>query len=720
MVEYIGFISEGEATNELLYCRDFTNAAWVKTNITAALDAEGLTGVANSASTLTATASNGTAFQSLTLSSAEFTTSFYVKRQTGTGTISISDDNGSTYTDITALINSTSFTRVQITNTQANPTVGFKIDTSGDEIIVDFGQVEEKPFATSPILTTATNATRSQDNAISDIAEQPWFNPAEGTLLINFKRTANIETASIAMQSDDGSNNNAIQIGQDTDGNDRQFYGRVVVGGVEQNKLTVVESGFNNRGKCALAYMDGDLAFCVNGGDVVTSSTGDLPTGITNIRIGKSFDESLYGSILSARYYNNRLSDSELQSLTLNEQTEIIIQDGVIVSDDANYSRASTATYYGSDGLIDYAIVDEQRVHYMQDGSGDFGLLLEGERENLLTYSSIASTGWTLTGSATRAAGVFDSPDGTANATELTVPAGLLQGIISTPTVSLSVEPVTYSFYLKHVSGTSTQMVVGSSTSAVWGAVDNFLILIDLSDGSVDDIGASIDEYNVEALPNDWYRLEITGTPDSAGSANCICNNGDGVNAGVFGVFGLQIEVGSFATSYIPTSGSTVTRSKDVANINNISIKDWFNSLKGTFYCDFKRYVNVQQITYAWQVDDTTANNRLYGGQTAAAFSRSTVAGITDGGVDEFLESIPTGDLNRRNKIAFAYEEDNSKFASNGLLSTTDTNCAIPNKLIDFKIGDTDTADSELYGVMRNLSYANRRLTDFELFFITL
>lgn len=720
MVEYIGFISEGEATNEVLHCRDFTNAAWVKTNVTAALDAEGLTGVASSASTLTATGANGTALQSLTLSSAEFTTSFYVKRETGTGTISITDDNGSTYTDITNLINDSEFTRVQITNTQANPTVGFKIDTSGDEIIVDFGQVEENPFATSPILTGASNATRSQDDAVSTVTEQPWFNPAEGTLLINFKRTPNIETASIAMQLDDGSNNNAIQIGQDTDANERQLYGRTVVDGVEQNKLAVVESGFNNRGKCALAYMDGDLAFCVNGGEVLTSTTGDIPSGITSVRVGKSFDESLYGSILSSRYYNNRLSDSELQSLTLNEQTEIIVQDGVIVSDDVEYSRASTATYYGSDGLIDYAAIDEQRVHYFQDGSSDFGLLLEGERENLLTYSSIASTGWVLTSGATRAAGAFDSPDGTTNATELTVPAGFLAGVVTVPTVALSVELVTYSFYLKHVSGTSTTMTVGSSTSAVWGAIDSFLLLIDLSDGSVSSVGSSIDKYNVESLPNDWYRLEITGTPDSAGNANCIVNNGDGSNAGVFGVFGLQIEVGGFATSYIPTSGSTVTRSKDVAVINDISIKDWFSSLKGSFYCDFKRYVNVEIPTYAWQVDDDSTSNRIYGGQTGSGFSRVTVAGVVLGGVDEVLQSLTTLDTNVRNKIAFAYEEDNSKFASNGLLSSTDTNCLIPNKLTEFKIGDSTLVDAELYGIMRNLSYANRRLTDFELFFITL
>ena len=79
------------------YNRDLTNAAWSATNITAVKDATGIDGKANSASTLTADANNGTIFYPLTLTSLERTAQYWVRRKTGSGTVEITDDGGSTY-----------------------------------------------------------------------------------------------------------------------------------------------------------------------------------------------------------------------------------------------------------------------------------------------------------------------------------------------------------------------------------------------------------------------------------------------------------------------------------------------------------------------------------------------------------------------------------------------------------------------------------------------
>lgn len=168
--EQNGFLAEGSSTNEALHSRDFTNAVHVKTNITAAKDAIGADGVANAASTLTATAANGTVFQTITKASAENTYSIDVRRKTGSGVIEISDDGGTGFTDITASINSTTYTRFQITTTQANPSIGFRIVTSGDEIEVDYEGLEALPFATSRIEVTTTPVTRAEDNLIIDPA----------------------------------------------------------------------------------------------------------------------------------------------------------------------------------------------------------------------------------------------------------------------------------------------------------------------------------------------------------------------------------------------------------------------------------------------------------------------------------------------------------------------------------------------------------------------
>lgn len=95
--EPLGVLIEEQRTNLCLYSDDFTNAAWVKTNLTAAKTAIGPDGVTNSASTITASASNGVARQAITSASAARSGSVYLKRRTGTGavTIAIGETTGS-------------------------------------------------------------------------------------------------------------------------------------------------------------------------------------------------------------------------------------------------------------------------------------------------------------------------------------------------------------------------------------------------------------------------------------------------------------------------------------------------------------------------------------------------------------------------------------------------------------------------------------------------
>lgn len=88
LVNY-GYWPEEARTNSAIYSDDLTNAAWVKTSMTAAKTATGADGVANSATTLTATAANGYARQEITSASAQRITSTFVKRRTGTGVVTM-------------------------------------------------------------------------------------------------------------------------------------------------------------------------------------------------------------------------------------------------------------------------------------------------------------------------------------------------------------------------------------------------------------------------------------------------------------------------------------------------------------------------------------------------------------------------------------------------------------------------------------------------------
>lgn len=156
----LGLLVEQASTNLCLWSRDMTNAAWVKVTMTAALTATGADGVANSASTLTATAGNGTILQPITLGSAGDTYSVWLKRVSGSGTIQISENGGTGWTTV---VLTTSYQQFQITATLPNPSVGIRIVTNGDVIAADFNGLESNAFATSPIPTTTASVARAAD-----------------------------------------------------------------------------------------------------------------------------------------------------------------------------------------------------------------------------------------------------------------------------------------------------------------------------------------------------------------------------------------------------------------------------------------------------------------------------------------------------------------------------------------------------------------------------
>lgn len=157
----LGLLVEQAATNVVLWNRDLTNAAWTPSNITPLKNQTGADGTANAASSITATAGNGTILQAITLGSSARFQHARVKRLTGVGEIDMTMDNGATWTAITV---TAAYTQLSIpTQTLANPTVGFRIVTSGDAIAVDFVQNETGTFATSPILDTTVAVTRAAD-----------------------------------------------------------------------------------------------------------------------------------------------------------------------------------------------------------------------------------------------------------------------------------------------------------------------------------------------------------------------------------------------------------------------------------------------------------------------------------------------------------------------------------------------------------------------------
>jgi hypothetical protein len=180
-------IDPASKTNSLLWCRDLTNAAWVKTNCTPLKTQTGIDGLASSCSLLTATSADATCLQTITTAAVAACSGFWVKRSVGVGNIYITRDNVS-WTDITSSLSTGAFYVAKIENTSVtNPVVGFKIATSGDAIIVDAGLNHSGTELTLPIFTATAAVTRNAEPLTYQTSGN--FSDTAGTILATFKPT---------------------------------------------------------------------------------------------------------------------------------------------------------------------------------------------------------------------------------------------------------------------------------------------------------------------------------------------------------------------------------------------------------------------------------------------------------------------------------------------------------------------------------------------------
>jgi hypothetical protein len=309
--ESLGLLVEEQRSNLLLHNRTLTDAAWTATNVTAAKDQVGIDGVSSGASSITATDANGTILQAVTSASAARATSAYVKRITGTGTIEMTQNGGTTWTAVTV---TSEYTRVTISSaTVTNPSVGFRIVTNGDAIAVDYVQLETGAFSTSAIETTTATVTRSADVAsITGSAFSSWYRQDEGTVFAD----ANSPTTGTHFTCDDGTvNTNRVVLYYNTATDPRLF---VASAGATSCNIAAGAITSNSRTRLVGAYKLNDFAASVNGLTLGLDALGNTPTGVDRARIGRSSGDGGYlnGCLRRIVFWPQRLANSTLQTLT--------------------------------------------------------------------------------------------------------------------------------------------------------------------------------------------------------------------------------------------------------------------------------------------------------------------------------------------------------------------------------------------------------------------
>jgi hypothetical protein len=238
------------------------------------------------------------------------------------------------------------------------------------------------------------------------------------------------------------------------------------------------------------------------------------------------------------------------------------------------FTRASTGTYVGADGLIKTAGNGVARFDHSAAGES-LGLLVEEARTNLVTYSEQFDNAAWAKGDVTVTANAVIAPDGTTTADEI------VENLVSNPhrvikggLPSVAGSDLTVSVFVKRGVGTRNCFILlRRYTGVAWGdCVLNF----DTESLTV----YSGKNHKLTKLPNGWFKVSFTGTADATGSGegefqiSFVTSDkttqvypGDGTSS--IYAWGAQLETGSLLTSYIPTTGSTVTRAADVATLAN-------------------------------------------------------------------------------------------------------------------------------------------------------
>jgi hypothetical protein len=347
-----GLLIEEQRTNLIVYSQQFGDAAWLKSittvteNTTVSPD-----GVAN-ADTYAATASGAGAARQVyqiakTLTAIPYTWSVYAKAKELNWLVINAFDgtNRATYFNLangtvgtvaagdTASIQNAGngWYRCIVTRTAAvtiNGGVSFELTTgdnvlpvnanltAGQGVYLYGAQVEAGAFPTSYIPTVASQVTRSADVAtMTGTNFSSWYNQSEGTFVTAFDMAGG--SASFA-------NNRAVLVARESATSSHNIYngsgqvtGWTVVSGVDQAFLTTGALAADTATNMAYAYKINDFAASRNGGTVATDTSGTLPAptvlGICNNSAGSLF---LSGHIRSIAYYNTRLPNAQLQTLT--------------------------------------------------------------------------------------------------------------------------------------------------------------------------------------------------------------------------------------------------------------------------------------------------------------------------------------------------------------------------------------------------------------------
>ena len=288
-------------------------------------------------------------------------------------------------------------------------------------------------------------------------------------------------------------------------------------------------------------------------------------------------------------------------------------------------SSSQISQFYISNISVKEATIDNlPRVDYTD---GTSSLLVEPMKTNLVTESS-DFTNWTTTGSAEVTPNTTISPDGTQNADTLNIFSG--------------------NFFYKPITSGAGTFTLSCYVKVASGTLDFKMQSFNGTDGA--------DASSTFTANTNWQRFEFTTTVTT--DSNFYPIQVSGLTGGDFQIWGAQVEEGSYATSYIPTDGGTVTRVQETYEKTGIS--DKIGQTEGTFFIELSKPV-LSPDNYITISLNNAASNSIDNTLTIGfKNSNEYYIRLRAGGTSAFTSGNTASLANTFYKIAVSYKSTES------------------------------------------------------------
>jgi hypothetical protein len=458
-----------------------------------------------------------------------------------------------------------------------------------------------------------------------------------------------------------------------------------------QIAFNIVSGGFSKGSRVIANLSNGTLGTITNFGDITDSSAT-----ITNVGNG---------------WYRI--------SITLKVVTtdNFYVSPAPVLNDNVSYTGNGTSGVYiwgaqlvtGSSAKEYFPTTDRLNVPRLDyTNSSCPSILVEPQRTNLALYSEqFNNAAWSKGTITTVTANTVISPDGTQNADTVTCNGS---GVLFTRQITYLATTAKCSNSIYAKKG-NTRYFAFRNFGDSGGKHDVF----DFDTKTWTQNTSAVLSY--EELDNGWFRLKSVNS-DVLGNyfisffptENTSGEEVDTVNNKNVYVWGAQAEVGSYATSYIPTVASSVTRNADV--ISKTGISSLIGQTEGVMYFDLKTIANsdfkrlsINGGSYVNSIFfDFDNTNTLY----AKVFNGgSAVATLIASGIN----------IANRNKIAIAYKNNDFSFYVNGTQVASQSSGSIPSGLANYEFS---LASNQIFeGNINTAALWKTRLSNTELATLT-